>query len=50
MRVSYKILVQPETAEVSSSKKGIGKVDVKLNMHKTDKDSKKVSRASNLNF
>lgn len=41
MRVSYKILVQPETAEVSSSKKGIGKVDVKLNMHKTDKDSKK---------
>ena len=41
MRVSYKILVQPETAEVSSSKKGTATVDTNLNMHKTDKDSKK---------
>lgn len=41
MRVSYKILVQPETAEVSLSKKGTATVDTNLNMHKTDKDSKK---------
>lgn len=41
MRVSYQLLVQPETAEVSSIKKGTATVDTNLNMHKTDKDSKK---------
>lgn len=41
MRVSYTIMVQPKTAEVSSSQKGVAKVDTKLNLFKTDKDSKK---------
>lgn len=39
--LSYKILVQPETVEVSSNKIGKGKVDVDLSINKTDKDSKK---------
>lgn len=41
MKVSYKMAVQPKTAEVSSSQKGIAKVDTNLNLFKTDKDSKK---------
>lgn len=41
MSVSYKVAVQPETAEVASSKTGTAKVDAELKMTKTDKDSKK---------
>lgn len=41
MRVSYKVAVQPETAQVAAEKKGIAKVDADLKMSKTDKDSKK---------
>ena len=41
MRVSYKVAVQPETAQTASEKKGIAKVDADLKMTKTDKDSKK---------
>lgn len=41
MSVSYKVAVQPETAEVASSKTGTAKVDAELKMMKTDKDSKK---------
>lgn len=41
MRVSYKVAIQPETAQTASEKKGIAKVDADLKMTKTDKDSKK---------
>lgn len=41
MRVSYKIAVQPEVADVSAKKSGIGKIDAELKMKKTDIDSKK---------
>ena len=41
LNLSYEVMVQPKTTEVSSNKKGIAKVDTKLNMHKTDKDSQK---------
>lgn len=39
--VTYKVAVQPETAQVTAEKKGIAKVDADLKMSKTDKDSKK---------
>ncbi|WP_416325191.1 SpaA isopeptide-forming pilin-related protein [[Eubacterium] hominis] len=41
MRVSYKVAVQPETADISSKKTGKGKVDAELKLNKTDRDSKK---------
>lgn len=41
LRVSYKVTVQPETADISSQRTGTGKVDAALNMLKTDKDSGK---------
>lgn len=40
MRVSYKVAVQPKTADVSARKSAIGKIDVELKLNKIDKDSK----------
>ncbi|WP_416325911.1 SpaA isopeptide-forming pilin-related protein [[Eubacterium] hominis] len=41
MRVSYKVAVQPKTADVSARKSAIGKIDVELKLNKIDKDSKR---------